>query len=102
MKTMRYRIRVIALFLVASLLMLLLWIARALWFPPDAAPEPSAALVSPAVSASPLSSPSETPADWVWTAPVLSPAEPAESPFSPPAGTEAPGTPEPLYDTYGL
>ena len=76
MKTMRYRIRVIALLLVVSFLGVMLWCAHDIWLPsgifPEMSPEPV-----PSASAEPL---------------------PSETPSPSPAGP----TPEPLFDTFGL
>ena len=107
MKTMRYRIRVIALVLICSLLILLLWIARSLWLPAD-----SSALPSPVPESSGQFVPSVSPAgigfDSPWETPVLpSPADsssesPAESPAVSSGNPEMTVTPEPLYDIFGL
>lgn len=84
MKTMRYRIRVIALALVAALLAVLLWSVRAAWLPsgePQDIPQESAVSLSPDPAV-----------------PDASPA-PDESPSTLPEET---ATPEPLFDTFGL
>jgi len=89
MKTMRYRIRVIAMMLVTALLFLVLWCTHDIWFPSGISP------AAPAVSVSPSGSPSAT----------LSPAETThmewwETPS--PVPSAEPVTPEPLFDTFGL
>lgn len=77
MKTMRYRIRVITLLLIISLIAMILWCVHDIWFPQG---------FSPALpSESPVSSPSVTP-------------ENTETPVP----TEEGPTPEPLFDTFGL
>lgn len=90
MKTMRYRIRVIALVLVCALLAVVLWTARAAWFPDGSEPD------EPAESVSAL------PPD-PWAEPVPSPPDPAsaspESAASPAVETPSP---EPLFNTFGL
>ena len=95
MKTMRYRIRVIALVLVCTVLAVVLWTAKEAWFPTAGLPEETQA-ETPAESAASL------PPD-PWAEPTPSPSgEPAASP----AGTEVPAgeTPSsgPLFDTFGL
>ena len=77
MKTMRYRIRVIALVLVLALFAMILWCVHELLLPKETDPE------TPAGSATPQPS-----IEWAITA-VPSPTE------------DAP-TPEPLFDTFGL
>lgn len=76
MKTMRYRIRVIALVLLASLLVVLSLAVRSIWFP---------------------SVPSESFPEATETVSVDSP-DPEESPV---VESVSP-SPQPLYDTYGL
>ena len=90
MKTMRYRIRVIALVLVCALLALILWTAKAAWFPDGGEPD------KPAESVSAL------PPD-PWAAPVPSPSEQASAPLEETASpaVETPSS-EPLFDTFGL
>ena len=77
MKTMRYRIRVIALVLMLALLGMILWCVHDLWLPGESMPETTVS------SGTPL-----PPVDWAVTAT--------------PAPTEETTTPEPLFDTYGL
>ena len=107
MKTMRYRIRVIALVLICSLLILLLWIARSLCFPADPSAAPSPAPESPGQSV-PSASPAGISFDSPWETPVLpSPVDsssesPAESPAVSSGNPEMTVTPEPLYDIFGL
>ena len=95
MKTMRYRIRVIALVLVCAVLAVVLWTAKEAWFPAAGLPE-----ATPAET--PVESAASLPPD-PWAEPTPSPSgEPAASP----AGMEVPAgeTPSsgPLFDTFGL
>ena len=99
MKTMRYRIRVIALVLVCAVLAVVLWTAKEAWFPAAGLPEETPA-ETPAET--PVESAASLPPD-PWAEPTPSPSgEPAASP----AGTEIPAgeTPSssPLFDTFGL
>lgn len=118
MKTTRYRIRVITLVLLCSLLAAMLWIAKSVWFPAvdilpspgsaglfsgDAAP--SSALPGEALSASPAPQPLDP-----WADPALSssgesalpPGDTAlPSETSPSAVLPSP-SPEALFDTFGL
>ena len=95
MKTMRYRIRVIALVLVCSLLFVVLWTAKAAFF--MAGEDPEKPSESPVISSSLPPDP--------WAAPT---PDPAETAMSFPEGTEAPteespsSSPAPLFDTTGL
>ena len=89
MKTLRYRIRLIALALVCALLAAVLWTVKSVWFSEEAAPEEPSGSVS-----SPLPDP------WAETAPSGS-ADPLASPEETPAQAETP-SPEPLFDTNGL
>ena len=77
MKTMRYRIRVIALALMLALFGMILWCVHELWLPDETLP------VTPSGSETSL-----PPVDWAVTAA--------------PAPKEDVPTPEPLFDTYGL
>lgn len=90
MKTMRYRIRLIALILVTVLLFLVLWCVHDIWFPSGLSPvfpaETASPSLSPPVTPSPL--PATTQAEW-WETVVPSPTIDAL-------------TPEPLFDTFGL
>ena len=95
MKTMRYRIRVIALVLVCAVLAVVLWTAKEAWFPAAGLPEETPA-------ETPMESAVSLPQD-PWAEPTPSPSgEPAASP----AGTDIPAgeTPSsgPLFDTFGL
>ena len=82
MKTLRYRIRVIALALVCALLATVLWTAKTVWFPDADVPAlPSAAVSSP-------------PDPWAEPAPSRTP-DPGTAPEETPA-------PDPLFDTTGL
>ena len=90
MKTMRYRVRVIALVLVCAMLAVVLWTAKEAWFPAVDEPEAPAETVS-----------SLPPDPWADPTPAPS-GEPAASP----AETEVPAdeTPSsgPLFNTFGL
>ena len=89
MKTMRYRIRLITLVLVAALLASLLWCIRTLWIP--------------AVSDTEQETPSEVPAESVLPASAAPTAVPKGSGTPESSATEEPAaTPNPLFDTYGL
>ncbi len=86
MKTMRYRIRVIALAMVCALLAVVIWTARTAWFPGGIGMGPT---VPPAASAAP-SDPDP------WADPTTAPSEdltdlPEETPSA-----------EPLFVTFGL
>ena len=87
---MRYRIRVIALVLICSLLAVILWIAKSFWFPVLPVEDISVVSVSP-LQPDPWSNPT--------------PSSSAESLFLPeesiPPPQDSP-SPEPLFDTYGL
>ena len=99
MKIMRYRIRVIGLVLVSSLIFLILWIARSLWMPEDLLPDVSQAPGSSPVSVSPVLSPGEFSTVIPQSTPdTSSSVEPAATPASPEKNT----IPEPLYNTFGL
>lgn len=90
MKTMRYRIRVIALALVFALLAVMLWTAKEAWFPADSGTEIPAETVSslpPDPWADPTPSPSGKPA----ASPAETETQPGETPSS-----------GPLFDTFGL
>lgn len=89
MKTMRYRIRVIALILVTTLLILVFWCVHDIWFPAGFSP------AVPAETASPSATPSVTP-----SFPVTTQAEWWETAAPSPATDVL--TPEPLFDTFGL
>ena len=89
MKTMRYRIRVITLVVVCSLLLTVLWTAKEAWFPAAGGSD------TPAESVSSL-----PPDPWTDPAPSSS-AEPAGSPAETDMPVETPSA-GPLFDTFGL
>ncbi len=110
MKTMRYRIRVIALVLVIAILGVMLWCARALFFPdlavfPLSPENPSVSpSVYPSLPASPdpwttTPDPASLPQDPWATLPTPNPL-PSDSGV--PAETLPVPSPEPLFDTFGL
>lgn len=89
MKTMRYRIRLITLVLVAALLASLLLCIRTVWIPAASDTEPAV--------------PSEVPAESALPADVEPTAVPKGAGTPEPAATKEPvATPDPLFDTYGL
>lgn len=95
MKTMHYRIRVVALALVVSLFAVILWIVKTVWVSSG-----DGSGISPdheALVAVPSSEPDP------WLSPVINPEE-TVSTFQ--AETAAPSaempSPEPLFDTTGL
>ena len=95
MKTMRYRIRVITLVLVCSVLAVVLWAAKAAWFQSGERAKKQAE--SPAMSVSAILDP--------WADPTPEPAQTqsVSAPESsvPPDETSFPSS-EPLFDTTGL
>ncbi len=98
MKTMRYRIRVITLLLIAALILVSLWSFRALLFPNGEIFGKTISLLSePTVSPAPEDSstpaPSSTPADS-----TLNPA----GGWPPLDSASDTSTPLPLFDTNGL
>ena len=110
MKTMRYRIRVIALVLVIAILGVMLWCARALFFPdlsvfPLSPENPSVSpSVSPSLPASPdpwitTPDPASLPQDpWATLPqPDLSPSDSGVPAEITPVPSQAP-----LFDTFGL
>ena len=90
MKTMRYRIRVIALVLICSLLAVVLWTAKAAWFPAGDTSENSSTFSSVQT---------EDP----WSEPTSPQAgETQDSTEETPVQAEEMPSPEPLFDTFGL
>lgn len=96
MKTMRYRIRVITLLLIAALILVSLWSFRAVLFP-------GGEIFGKTISV--LSEPSDSPAPTESSAPTPSPADSTQDPagaWPPPESAAETGTPQPLFDTNGL
>ena len=90
MKTLRYRIRVIALALVCALLAAVIWTVKSAWFSDAVVPEPPADAVS-----------SVPPDPWADPVPAGT-SGPQASPEETPLPAEETPSPEPLFDTTGL